>query len=132
MTRRQGYLKKIQKRRTNMEIVLEKSFDPDVFFLGTDAEIEEAEKEDERNRERLLNMARMIQAGSADYAYTDTRHANGRITRLVLHRSAKYDCLQLTCLNYQGGDFLYAVYDCRIDSEEKLIREWTGSTFFIE
>ena len=115
-----------------MEIVLEKSFDPDVFFLGTDAEIEEAEKEDQRNRERLLSIANMIQAGSADYAYTDMKHANGRITRLVLHRSAKYECLQLTCLNYQGGDFLYAVYDCRIDSEDKLIREWTGSTFYIE
>lgn len=115
-----------------MEIVLENRFDPEVYFFGTDAGIEEAEREDERNRERLLNMARLIQAGSADYAYTDAKHANGRITRLVLHRSAKYECLQLTCLNYQGGDFLYAVYDCPIDTEEKLIREWTGSTFYIE
>ena len=116
-----------------MEIVLENSFDPMVFFFGTDAEIEEAEKEDQRNRERLLSIANMIQAGSADYAYTDTKHANGRITRLVLHRSAKYgNDLQLTCLNYQGIEFLYPVYDCRIDSEDKLIQEWTGSTFFIE
>jgi hypothetical protein len=116
-----------------MEIVLEKSFDPDVFFLGTDAEIEEAEKEDQRNRKKLLTAADQVRTGAANYAYSDTEHCNGRITRLVLHRSAKYgDDLQLTCLNYQGIEFLYPVYDCRIDSEEKLIREWTGSTFYIE
>lgn len=115
-----------------MEIVLEKSFDPMVFFFGTDAEIEEAEKEDQRNRKKLLSAANQVRTGAANYAYSDTEHANGRITRLVLHRSAKYECLQLTCLNYQGGDFLYAVYDCRIDSEDKLLQEWTGSTFYIE
>ena len=115
-----------------MEIVLE-SIDSMVFFFGTDSEIEEAERADERNKERLLSIANMIQAGSADYAYTDTEHANGRITRLVLHRSAKYENdLQLTCLNYQGIEFLYPVYDCRIDSETKLLQEWTGNTFYIE
>lgn len=116
-----------------MEIVLEKSFDPMVFFFGTDAEIEEAEKEDQRNRKKLLTAADQVRTGAANYAYSDTEHVNGRITRLVLHRSAKYgNDLQLTCLNYQGIEFLYAVYDCRIDSEEKLIQEWTGSTFYIE
>lgn len=116
-----------------MEIVLEKSFDPMVFFFGTDAEIEEAEKEDQRNRKKLLTAADQVRTGAANYAYSDTEHVNGRITRLVLHRSAKYgNDLQLTCLNYQGIEFLYPVYDCRIDSEDKLIREWTGSTFIIE
>ncbi len=116
-----------------MEIVLEKSFDPMIFFFGTNAEIEEAEKEDQRNKERLLFAADQVRSGAADYAYSDTEHCNGRITRLVLHRSAKYgNDLQLTCLNYQGSDFLYPVYDCRIDSETKLLQEWTGSTFYIE
>jgi hypothetical protein len=116
-----------------MEIVLEKSFDPMVFFFGTDSEIEEAEKEDQRNRKKLLSAADQVRTGAANYAYSDTEHCNGRITRLVLHRSAKYgDDLQLTCLNYQGIEFLYPVYDCRIDSADKLIQEWTGSTFFIE
>ena len=115
-----------------MEIVLENSFDPEVYFFGTDKEIEEAEKEDQRNRKKLLSAADQVRTGAANYAYSDTEHVNGRITRLVLHRSAKYECLQLTCLNYQGNDFLYPVYDCRIDSEEKLIQEWTGSTFYIE
>ena len=116
-----------------MEIVPEKSFDPMVFFFGTDAEIEEAEKEDQRNRKKLLSAADQVRTGAANYAYSDTEHANGRITRLVLHRSAKYgNDLQLTCLNYQGIEFLYPVYDCRIDTEEKLLQEWTGSTFYIE
>lgn len=115
-----------------MEIVLENRFDPEVYFFGTESEIEEAEKEDQRNRKKLLSAADQVRTGAANYAYSDTEHANGRITRLVLHRSAKYECLQLTCLNYQGGDFLYAVYDCRIDSEDKLLQEWTGSTFYIE
>ena len=116
-----------------MEIVLENSFDPMVFFFGTDAEIEEAEKEDQRNRKKLLTAADQVRTGAANYAYSDTEHANGRITRLVLHRSAKYGKdLQLTCLNYQGIEFLYPVYDCRIDTEDKLIQEWTGNTFFIE
>lgn len=116
-----------------MEIVLENNFAPDVFFFGTDSEIEEAEKEDQRNRKKLLFAADQVRTGAASYAYSDTEHGNGRITRLVLHRSAKYgNDLQLTCLNYQGASFLYPVYDCRIDSETKLLQEWTGSTFYIE
>lgn len=116
-----------------MKIVLENNFAPDVFFFGTDSEIEEAEKEDQRNKEKILYIANLVKAGAADYAYTDTEHVNGRVSRLVLHRSAKYgNDLQLTCLNYQGASFLYPVYDCRIDSEDKLIQEWTGSTFYIE
>lgn len=111
-----------------MKIVLEKLSSPLVFFNGSDSEIMEAEELIERNNKKLLHIAGMVRDGTADYAFTDRSYASGVISRLVLHRSAKYDMdLQVTCLRCGGnGDILYPVYDCRIDSDVKLLQEFEG------
>ena len=116
-----------------MKIVLEKLPSPLVFFNGSDSEIMEAEAIVERNNQKLLHIADMVRDGTADYAFTDRSYKAGTISRLVLHRSAKYERdLQLTCLHYSGSDFLYPVYDCRIDSDRKLLEEFEGDIFTLK
>jgi hypothetical protein len=122
-------IEELEKNRPkNWKIILEKLSSPLVFFNGSDSEIMEAEALVERNNEKLLHVASMIRDGDADYAFTDRSYASGVISRLVLHRSAKYqkEHLQLTCLRCNGIDILYPVYDCCIDSDTKLLREFEG------
>ena len=106
-----------------MELLFKK-YDPVLIFTGTDQEREKAEKCYEYNQDILRAAFERVQSENSLFAYIDTI-CGKRLSRLVLHRSAKYDCLQLTCLNYENGEFLYPVYDCMINSFEKFSQEVT-------
>ena len=108
-----------------MELLF-KDYDPVLIFTGTDQEREAAEKCYEYNEQLKERAYNMVLSGNCLFAYIDNMHKNGRLSRLVLHKSAKYECLQLTCLNYENGDFLYPVYDCSIDNYNKFSFEFSG------
>lgn len=97
-------------------------YDPIKIFTGTE---EEAERISDRNRKTLLNLYKLVKRGRLDYIYT-VRISGGRKSILVLHPSAKYEnALQLTCYHETlDGDFLYMVYDCRIEDESDFSREF--------
>jgi hypothetical protein len=114
-----------KKGNKNMELLF-KNYDSVLLFTGTDQEREAAEKCYEYNEQLKQKAYNMVLSGNCLFAYIDNMHKNGRLSRLVLHKSAKYECLQLTCLNYENGDFLYPVYDCSIDNYNKFSFEFSG------
>lgn len=107
------------------------SFDPLVFFEGTDQEIEATEKLQDENDARIEALARAITEGRADFAYIDhfTTGRDGRRwnSRHVLHRSAKYGTdLQMTVITYIDGIFQYMSYDEHITDDHKLRMSFGG------
>ena len=93
------------------------AYDPIKIFTGTEEEAAEAERISDRNRRTLINLYRLVKRGRLDYIYT-VRISRDRKSVLVLHPSAKYETgLQLT------GEFMYMVYDCKIENERDLSRE---------
>ena len=107
------------------------SFDPLVFFEGSDQEIEAAEKLQDENDARIEALARAITEGRADFAYIDhfTTGRDGRRwnSRHVLHRSAKYGSdLQMTVVTYIDGVYQYMSYDEHITDNHKLRMSFGG------
>ena len=100
-------------------------YDPIKIFTGTEEEAAEAERISKRNNRTLLNLYKLVKRGKLDYIYT-VRISGDRKSIIVLHPSAKYETgLQLTCYNETlTGDFLFMVYDCRIESESDFLREF--------
>ena len=115
------------------------SFDPLVFFHGTDQEIEDAEKTEAANDKKVVSIARAIKSGRLSYAYID-HFSIGRDGRRwnsqhVLHKSAKYGSdLQVTAVTYIDGVFQYMTYDERVRNNEELTRAFggIGKTIFFE
>lgn len=115
------------------------TFDPLVFFHGTDQEIEAAEKTEAANDKKVASIARAIKSGRLLYAYIDhvTTGRDGRAwnSRHVLHKSAKYGAdLQVTAVTYIDGVFQYMTYDERVKNNEELTRAFggIGKTVFFE
>ena len=100
-------------------------YDPIKIFTGTEEEAAEAERISDRNRRTLINLYNLVKRGKLDYIYT-VRISRDRKSILALHRSAKYETgLQLTCYHETlTGEFLYMVYDCKIEDEKDFTREF--------
>lgn len=110
-----------------MKIRLEK-YNPLTVFLGTEAEIDAVERKQERNEKRLATLFSLLVSEKIDTAYiTDAPAKSGKYLVKVLHRSAKYEFLQLTTALYENGSFLYFTSDCEIESPEKLCREFPSN-----
>lgn len=115
------------------------TFDPLVFFHGTDQEIEAAEKTEAGNDKKVVSIARAIKSGRLSYAYIDhiSTGRDGRAwnSRHVLHKSAKYGTdLQVTSVMYIDGVYQYMTYDERVRNNEELTRAFggIGKTVFFE
>lgn len=108
-----------------MKIRLER-YDPKVFFFSTDSEQATEEAKKGRNENKLNMIFDLMTAGKIDTAYvTDKPNKHtGKYLVKILHRSAKYDALQLTTALYHSGTFLYFLSDQEIESPEKLKREF--------
>ena len=115
------------------------TFDPLVFFHGTDQEIEDAEKTEAANDKKVVSIARAIKSGRLSYAYID-HFSTGRDGRRwnsqhVLHKSAKYGSdLQMTVITYIDGVFQYMSYDEHITDNHKLRMSFggPGATVYFE
>lgn len=108
------------------------SYDPMVFFDGSDHEIDAAEKKQAANDRRVESIARAIKSGRLLYAYIDhfTTGRDGRAwnSRHVLHRSAKYGTdLQVTSVMYIDGVYQYMTYDERVRNDKELARAFGGN-----
>lgn len=101
------------------------AYDPIKIFTGTEEEAAEAERISDRNNRTLLNLYKLVKRGKLDYIYTVWISGDQKSV-LVLHPSAKYETgLQLTCYHETlDGNFLYMVYDCRIEDERDFLREF--------
>lgn len=115
------------------------SFDPLVFFEGSDQEIEAAEKTEAANDKKVVSIARAIKSGRLLYAYIDhiTTGRDGRAwnSRHVLHKSAKYGSdLQVTSVMYIDGVYQYMTYDERVRNNKDLTSAFggIGKTIFFE
>lgn len=115
------------------------TFDPLVFFHGTDQEIEAAEKTEAGNDKKVVSIARAIKSGRLSYAYIDhfSTGRDGRRwnSRHVLHNSAKYGSdLQVTAVTYIDGVYQYMTYDERVSDSKELTRAFggIGKTIFFE
>ena len=115
------------------------SFDPLIFFNGTDQEIEAAEKTEAANDKKVVNIARAIKSGRLSYAYIDhfSTGRDGRRwnSRHVLHKSAKYGSdLQVTAVTYIDEVYQYMTYDERVRDNKELTRAFggIGKTIFFE
>lgn len=83
---------------------------------------------DRIDREKLIHVENVYNAVIAGgYAYYDSKND----LRYVLHPSAKYDCLQLTCM-YLSGENFTMLSDVMIDSLDKLDKQLPdGITLYI-
>ncbi len=98
---------------------------PFVYFTGTEAEQAREDEIEARNAQKLRWLYDgLVLFKNIDYFYITSKPENGRQIIYIVHNSAKYSNPQLTAVCIQNGIFVYMVYDCEIDSFNKLKREF--------
>ena len=98
---------------------------PLVYFTGTEAEQAREDEIEARNAQKLRWLYdSLILFKNIDYFYITSKPENGRQIIYIVHNSAKYSNPQLTAVCIQNGLFAYMIYDCEIDSFNKLKREF--------
>jgi hypothetical protein len=84
-----------------------------VYFHGTEAEQNREDLKERRNEILLRNLYEAIEAEHLQALYFKHKPNpdNGRQLVYILHRSAKYNRLQFTCVMFENDEFLYMCGD---------------------
>ena len=106
-------------------------YDPVLIFHGTEEEIKNTRKKEERNLQTLSALYQGVLSGDIDYIFTTANYTrNGQIDSYVhaLTHSGKYhDGLQLTSMKFTNGEYVYMTCDSHIRNQEDFFREF-GTT----
>ena len=96
-----------------------------VFFHGTEEEQAREEKKERHNEGVLRSIYRYILDGDlqATYFKHEPNPDNGRQLVYILHRSAKYNKLQFTCVMFENDEFLYMCGDHKVIDFNDFLQE---------
>ena len=96
-----------------------------VFFHGTEEEQAQEEKKERHNEGVLKSIYRYILGGDLQAAYFKHKPNpdNGRHLVYILHRSAKYNNLQFTCVMFENDEFLYMCGDHEVIDFNDFLQE---------
>ena len=96
-----------------------------VFFHGTEEEQEREERKERHNEGVLRSIYRYILDGDLQAAYFkhEPNPDNGRQLVYILHRSAKYNRLQFTCVMFENDEFLYMCGDHKVIDFNDFLQE---------
>lgn len=96
-----------------------------VYFHGTEAEQNREDLKERRNEILLRNLYEAIEAENLQALYFKHKPNpdNGRQLVYILHRSAKYNNLQFTCVMFENDEFLYMCGDHEVIDFNDFLRE---------